>query len=100
MEINMPCGTIELDEKDGAVKKWKDRFPERFVSPTKMVDTIETSDGDDNFNFRMDFLVCFVIVMIDCHKQGCLRPGILYHITCDLNFADIDWFPLMLDKMK
>ncbi|MFS7998719.1 hypothetical protein Hanom_Chr12g01157231 [Helianthus anomalus] len=65
-----------------------------------MVDMIEASVEGDTFNFRMDFLMCFLIVMIDCHKQGCLRPWILHHITCELDFARINWCQLVLEKLK
>ncbi|MFS7986668.1 hypothetical protein Hanom_Chr11g01013001 [Helianthus anomalus] len=96
MEINLPCGDIKVNlkaihkllgiprsgiklsslpklaEMDEAVRGWKNRFTGRFVSPTRMVDMIESSDEGDSFNFRMDFLMCFVTLMIDCHKQGFL----------------------------
>ncbi|KAJ0529413.1 hypothetical protein HanHA89_Chr10g0377591 [Helianthus annuus] len=85
---------------DEAVRGWKNWFTGRYVSPTRMVNMIESSDEGDSFNFRMDFLMCFVTVMIDCHKQGCLRPWILDHITGDLNFASVNWCQLVLDKLK
>ncbi|KAJ0752194.1 hypothetical protein HanPI659440_Chr09g0321531 [Helianthus annuus] len=124
MEINLSCGKIKVDAKaihkligiprggvhlsslpkvepkDEAVTKWRDRFSGRYVPPTKMVDMIETSDGEDSFNFRMDFLMCFVTLMIDCHKQGCLRPWILDHIMSDMDFSKIDWCQFVLEKLK
>ncbi|KAI3745142.1 hypothetical protein L1987_58246 [Smallanthus sonchifolius] len=50
---------------DEGVRRWKNRYPGRFISPTKMVDNIEASDDVDSFEFRMDFLMCFVTVMVD-----------------------------------
>ncbi|MFS7914176.1 hypothetical protein Hanom_Chr02g00150321 [Helianthus anomalus] len=124
MEINLPCGNIivnveaihkllgiprtsvnlsslpNLAEMDEAIRRWKDRFPGRYVLPTRMVDMIESSDEGDTFNFIMDFLTCFVTVMIDCHKQGCLCPWIFDHITGELDFASISWCQFVLDKLK
>ncbi|MFS7914152.1 hypothetical protein Hanom_Chr02g00150041 [Helianthus anomalus] len=124
MEISLPCGNItvnveaihkllgiprtsvnlsslpNLAEMDEAIRRWKDRFPGRYVSPTRMVDMIESSNEGDTFNFIMDFLTCFVTVMIDCHKQGCLRPWILDHITGKLDFASINWCQFVFEKLK
>ncbi|KAI3825563.1 hypothetical protein L1987_07054 [Smallanthus sonchifolius] len=88
MEIMLPCGSIkidsevihqllglpkggvsfsslvELDIMDEGVSRWKNRYPGWFISPTKMVDQIEASDDEDIFEFRMDFLMCFVTIML------------------------------------
>ncbi|KAI3742332.1 hypothetical protein L1987_60012 [Smallanthus sonchifolius] len=124
MEIRVSCGTIkidselihqlhglpkcgvsfssleELDIMDEGVRRWKNRYPGRLISPTKMVDNIEAADDVDSFEFRMDFLVCFVTVMVDCHYQGCLREWILDYITEQTNFKDLDRCGLVVKKMK
>ncbi|KAI3797586.1 hypothetical protein L1987_32845 [Smallanthus sonchifolius] len=122
MKIKVPCGSIkidseviyqllglpkggvsfsslvELDIMDDSVSRWKNRYPRRFISPTKMVDNIEASDEVDSFEFRMDFLMCFVTVMVDCHYQGCLREWILDYITEQTNFKDLDWCGFVVEK--
>ncbi|KAI3773649.1 hypothetical protein L1987_48179 [Smallanthus sonchifolius] len=124
MEIRVPCGSIkidsevihqllgllkggvsfsslvELDIMDEGVSRWKNRYPGRFISPTKMVDNIEASDDVDSFEFQIDFLMCFVTVMVDCHYQGFLREWILDYIMEQTNFKDLDWCGFVVEKMK
>ena len=66
-----------------------------------MVDMIEKeSNGEDDFNFRMDFIMCFYTIMVDCHKQGSLKDNILDYLTDDLDFAGLDWCELVVEVLR
>ncbi|MFS8017222.1 hypothetical protein Hanom_Chr15g01377841 [Helianthus anomalus] len=124
MEMKMRCGAIEVTSKaihkllgiprggkcfssikklvtkDEVVCKWKDSYPVRFISPKMMVDMIEALNREDKFYLHMEFLMCFVTIMVEFHKQGSLRPGILKYILEDMKFEDMDWCWLFVEKMK
>ncbi|KAM0017338.1 hypothetical protein Hdeb2414_s0027g00687021 [Helianthus debilis subsp. tardiflorus] len=40
-----------------AIADWRARYPGVHVPPTKMVKMIDESDGEDSFDFRMDFVM-------------------------------------------
>ncbi|KAI3754696.1 hypothetical protein L1987_54484 [Smallanthus sonchifolius] len=81
--LGVPCGdvTIEsmgkLKKGDESVKAWRNRYSGNFVAPTELVSKIETAEDEDCFNFRMDFLMCFLAVMVECHEQGRCKEKIL-----------------------
>ncbi|KAL9992574.1 hypothetical protein Hdeb2414_s1156g00986541 [Helianthus debilis subsp. tardiflorus] len=83
-----------------AITEWRARYPGAMVPPTKMVKMIDDSDGEDSFDFRMDFIMCFVAVLVDCHKQSCLREEILEYLDEEMDFATIDWCDFVVEKLR
>ncbi|KAI3820066.1 hypothetical protein L1987_13922 [Smallanthus sonchifolius] len=74
--LGVPCGDVKIESmtklkiRDESVKAWKNRYLENFVAPTELVSNIENAEDEDCFNFKMDFLMCFLAVMVECHGQG------------------------------
>ncbi|KAK9058346.1 hypothetical protein SSX86_023187 [Deinandra increscens subsp. villosa] len=73
--------------RDPAVKDWRKRYPNKDVSPTELVDQVMSSPDEDSFNFRMDVLMCFICVMVDCSSQGIVKQKIAKKV-----YSDIDCF--------
>ncbi|KAI3796744.1 hypothetical protein L1987_39427 [Smallanthus sonchifolius] len=74
--LGVSCGNVIIESmtklkiRDESVKAWRNRYPWNFVAPTVIVSKIENAKDEDCFNFRMDFLMCFLAVMVECHGQG------------------------------
>ncbi|KAI7757258.1 hypothetical protein M8C21_002986, partial [Ambrosia artemisiifolia] len=68
--LGIPIGGVSFnalasrEAHDEGISKWKKRYPpSRFISPKQMVDMIDKeSNGEDDFNFRMDFIICFYTI--------------------------------------
>ncbi|KAI3695088.1 hypothetical protein L1987_78076 [Smallanthus sonchifolius] len=104
--LGVPCGdvTIEsmgkLKKRDESVKAWRNRYSGNFVAPTELVSKIETSEDEDCFNFKIDFLMCFLAVMVECHGQGRCKEKILDKLIEETDFSKINWCAYILDSMK
>ncbi|KAJ0753788.1 hypothetical protein HanPI659440_Chr09g0339641 [Helianthus annuus] len=104
--LGIPTGGHKISSIDklpmliDAIADWRARYPGVMVPPTLMVKMIDESDGEDSFDFRMDFVMCFVAVLVDCHKQSCLREEILEHLDDEMDFGTIDWCDLVVDKLR
>ncbi|KAI3671854.1 hypothetical protein L1987_87051 [Smallanthus sonchifolius] len=74
--LGVPCGDVTIESitklkiKDESVKAWRNRYPRNFMAPSELVSNIENVEDEDSFNFRLDFLLCFLAVMVECHGQG------------------------------
>ncbi|KAI3821641.1 hypothetical protein L1987_09210 [Smallanthus sonchifolius] len=90
----------KLKIRDESVKAWRNRYPRNFVAPTKLVSNIETVEDEDCFNFRMDFLMCFLAIMVECHGQGRCKEKILGKLTCETEFSKINWCAYIMDSMR
>ncbi|KAI3825221.1 hypothetical protein L1987_06699 [Smallanthus sonchifolius] len=60
------------------------------------LDTVEK----DCFNFTMDFLMCFLVVMVECHGQGRCKEKILDKLTGETDFSKINWCAYIMDSMR
>ncbi|KAJ0485815.1 hypothetical protein HanHA89_Chr14g0572631 [Helianthus annuus] len=124
MAIEMSCGSISVDvesvhdlfgipnkginmqnvkqsEKlDGAVMAWRKRYRSRFVAPTKLAQSISTSDEDNSFNFRLDFLMLFLTVMVECNRNGRMKEWILKSLTGNTDFSKINWCAYVIQQIK
>ncbi|KAJ0840117.1 hypothetical protein HanPSC8_Chr14g0614891 [Helianthus annuus] len=124
MAIEMSCGSINVDvesvhdlfripnkgidmqnvrpsEKlDVAVMAWRKRYRARFVAPTKLAQSIVTSDEDNSFNFRLDFLMLFLTVMVECNRNGRMKEWILKSFTGHTDFSKINWCAYVIQQIK
>ncbi|KAI3777134.1 hypothetical protein L1987_46928 [Smallanthus sonchifolius] len=66
----------------------------------KIVRHIESGKDEDSFEFRMNFVMLFVTVMIQCLKQGRLKEEILKYITAETEFQNIDWCDFIIENLK
>ncbi|KAI3745130.1 hypothetical protein L1987_58232 [Smallanthus sonchifolius] len=66
----------------------------------KIVSNIENAKSEDCFNFRMDFLMCFLAVMVECHGQGRCKEKILDKLTGETDFSNINWCAYIIDSMR
>ncbi|KAI3762718.1 hypothetical protein L1987_53159 [Smallanthus sonchifolius] len=70
------------------------------MAPTEIVIKIENAEDADCFNFRMDFLMCFLAVMVECHGQGRCKEKILDKLTGETDFSNINWCAYIIDSMR
>ncbi|KAK9062622.1 hypothetical protein SSX86_019810 [Deinandra increscens subsp. villosa] len=80
--------------------KWRSRYLDRLVPPSEIVDKIIDAPDEDSFDFRMDFIMCFLSVMVECHLNGRLREKILDYISFDIDWKEIDWCDYILQALK
>ncbi|KAJ0786395.1 hypothetical protein HanOQP8_Chr02g0054981 [Helianthus annuus] len=124
MAIEMPCGSIDVDVEsvhdllgipkkgidmqnvrtysklDVAVEAWRKRYRKRFVAPTNLARSILTSDEANSFHFRLDFLMLFLTVMVECNKNGQMKEWILKTFTGDTDFSKINWCAYLIQQIK
>ncbi|KAK9063162.1 hypothetical protein SSX86_017032 [Deinandra increscens subsp. villosa] len=68
--LGVPSGNIKftddniLETTDDHVMEWRSRYLDRLVSPSEIVDKIIDAPDEDSFDFRMDFIMCFLSVML------------------------------------
>ncbi|KAK9071995.1 hypothetical protein SSX86_008426 [Deinandra increscens subsp. villosa] len=86
--------------RDPAVNEWRKRYPNKDVSPTELVDQVMSSPDEDSFNFRMDFLMCFICVMVDCSSQGRVKQKIAKKVYSDIDWSDINFCEYILQVLK
>ncbi|KAK9080453.1 hypothetical protein SSX86_000211 [Deinandra increscens subsp. villosa] len=90
----------KLKKRDPAVHAWRKLYPGRFVSPRQCVDHIQSSPDGDTFIFRMDFIICFMSVLVECLSQGSLKEKILKYISADIDWSDINWCEYIIDALR
>ncbi|KAI3744229.1 hypothetical protein L1987_57306 [Smallanthus sonchifolius] len=104
--LGVPCGDVTIESitklkiKDESVKTWRNRYPRNFVAPSGLVSNIENAEDEDSFNFRLDFLLCFLAVMVECHGQGRRKEKILHKMTGDTDFSKINWSAYIMNSMR
>ncbi|KAK9080788.1 hypothetical protein SSX86_000546 [Deinandra increscens subsp. villosa] len=86
--------------RDPAVNEWRKRYPNKDVSPKELVDQVMSSPDEDSFNFRMDFLMCFICVMVDCSSQGRVKQKIAKKVYSDIDWSDINFCEYILQVLK
>ncbi|KAK9052977.1 hypothetical protein SSX86_029607 [Deinandra increscens subsp. villosa] len=89
-----------LRSRDPKVVEWRNRYPRKNVPPTKIVKNITNAPDEDSFFFRMDFVMCFLSVLVECRAQGRLKEKILNYITSDIDWNGIDWCNYITKSMK
>ncbi|KAK9050875.1 hypothetical protein SSX86_030157 [Deinandra increscens subsp. villosa] len=89
-----------LRSRDPKVVEWRNRYPRKNVPPTKIVKNITNAPDEDSFFFRMDFVMCFLSVLVECRAQGRLKEKILNYITSDIDWNGIDWCHYITKSMK
>ncbi|KAI3755081.1 hypothetical protein L1987_54874 [Smallanthus sonchifolius] len=104
--LGVPCGEVTIESmsklktRDDSVIEWRNRYPINFVAPTELASNIENAEDEDCFNFRMDFLMCFLAVMLECHGQQRCKENILDKLTSETNFSNINWCAYIIDSMR
>ncbi|KAI3762293.1 hypothetical protein L1987_52718 [Smallanthus sonchifolius] len=104
--LGVPKGGIKLysitplEVLEDKVKEWRDQYEGCFVAPSEIVRHIESARDEDSFEFRMDFVMLFVTVMIQCLKQGRLKEEILKYFIAETDFRNIDWCDYIIENLK
>ncbi|KAD0618057.1 hypothetical protein E3N88_43972 [Mikania micrantha] len=68
---------VPLETYDTSVSEWRATFDGRLLATRTLVEKIESAEDEDNFEFRMNFIMLFMTVLVECHKNGRAREGIL-----------------------
>ncbi|KAI3687066.1 hypothetical protein L1987_80757 [Smallanthus sonchifolius] len=104
--LGVPCGEVTIESmsklkaRDDSVKVWRNKYPRNFVAPTELVSNIENAEDEDCFNFRMDFLMCFFAVMMECHGEGRCKEIFLDKLAGETDFSNINWCAYIKDSMR
>ncbi|KAK9073501.1 hypothetical protein SSX86_007825 [Deinandra increscens subsp. villosa] len=59
-----------LPSRHPKVVQWRKRYPGKNVPPTRIVRNIRNAPDEDSFIYRMDFVMCFLSVLVECRAQG------------------------------
>ncbi|KAL8252476.1 hypothetical protein R6Q59_036169 [Mikania micrantha] len=78
-----------LDMLDKSVKQWRGRYEGRFVGASHLVDNIQQYEKDD-FNFRLNFVMMFITVFVECTKNRRMKEDILRYFYPATNFKHFD----------
>ncbi|KAL8230026.1 hypothetical protein R6Q57_014926 [Mikania cordata] len=89
-----------LDVLDKKVKEWRDQYEGRFVGASNLVDNIHHLEDKDDFNFRLNFVMMFVIVLVECTKNGRMKEDILKYFYHGTDFKQFDRCDFIIEKTK
>ncbi|KAL8216417.1 hypothetical protein R6Q57_023254 [Mikania cordata] len=89
-----------LDVLDKSVKGWRDPYEGRFIGASHLVDNILHSEDKDDFNFRLNFVMMFVVVLVECTKNGRMKEDILRYFYHGANFKQFDWCDFIIEKTR
>ncbi|KAD4981750.1 hypothetical protein E3N88_18421 [Mikania micrantha] len=93
--------SFNLDETyDASVSEWRAKFDGKLLATRTLVEKIESAEDEDNFEFRMNFIMLFMTMLVECHKNGRAREGILRYITAETDFSQIDWCNYVFESIK
>ncbi|KAK9062636.1 hypothetical protein SSX86_019824 [Deinandra increscens subsp. villosa] len=102
--LGVPNSGIDITSKK-VKKKWtplgteyRKRYKNTNCSFNDVVKKAE-EDGDDRM-FKLDFIVLFVNGMVDCHKNGICKFGIVDLLDGISDFSDIDWCEFIVSRIK
>ncbi|KAL8232572.1 hypothetical protein R6Q57_002350 [Mikania cordata] len=85
---------------DESVCLWRRQYEGRFLATRQIVEKIESVEDENTFDFKMDFLVLFMAILVECHKNGRVREGILRYITSETDFSEIDWCTYIFENLR
>ncbi|KAL8217911.1 hypothetical protein R6Q57_021284 [Mikania cordata] len=89
-----------LDVMDKKVTEWPWQYEGRFVGASSLVDNIQRLEVENNFNFRMNFAMLFVIVLVECTNNGRMKEDILRYFYSGTDFSKFDWCDFIVDKTR
>ncbi|KAK9078000.1 hypothetical protein SSX86_002057 [Deinandra increscens subsp. villosa] len=102
--LGVPNSGIDITSKKVKKKltplgtEYRKRYRNTNCSFNDVVKKAE-EDGDDRM-FKLDFIVLFVNGMVDCHKNGICKFGIVDLLDGISDFSDIDWCEFIVSRIK
>ncbi|KAL8264350.1 hypothetical protein R6Q59_022480 [Mikania micrantha] len=91
--MGLPIGGVKIQSivpmevLDESVGVWRRQYEGRLLATRQIVEKIESSEDENTFDFKMDFIVLFMVVLVECHKNGRVKDGILRYITSQTDFS-------------
>ncbi|KAD3641993.1 hypothetical protein E3N88_31217 [Mikania micrantha] len=104
--LGLPIGGVKIQSivpmevLDESVGLWRRGYEGRLLATRQIVEKIESSEDENTFEFKMDFLVLFMTVLVECHKNGRVKEGILRYITSQTDFSKIDWCDYIFECLR
>ncbi|KAL8200196.1 hypothetical protein R6Q57_011535 [Mikania cordata] len=104
--LGLPIGGVKIESivplevLDDSVCQWRRQYEGKLLETRQIVEKIESAEDENTFDFRMDFLVLFIVVLVECHKNGRVRESILRYITSETYFLKIDWCDYIFESLK
>ncbi|KAI3771629.1 hypothetical protein L6452_02795 [Arctium lappa] len=103
--LGLPIGWINLLDFDegGSDKRiwneWKVKFAKRKMRQMDLLDVIQKSN-DDEFTFKLNFLVLFVNIMAKRNTMGCCNFNFLSRIHDEEMIPKIDWCRYIYTRLR
>ncbi|KAL8251080.1 hypothetical protein R6Q59_034773 [Mikania micrantha] len=101
--LGLPIGGVKIQSivsmevLDESVSVWRRQYEGRLLATRQIVEKIESAEDENTFDFKMDFLVLFMAVLVECHKNGRLKEGIAeFHSQYFKQFNPIAWSQIEL----
>ncbi|KAL8216151.1 hypothetical protein R6Q57_022988 [Mikania cordata] len=91
---------VQMEALDESVGMWRRQYEGWLLATRKIVEKIESSEDENTFDFKMYFLVLFIVVLVECHKNGRVKEGILRYITSQTDFSEIDWYDYIFESLR
>ncbi|KAL8227414.1 hypothetical protein R6Q59_000120 [Mikania micrantha] len=104
--LGLPIGGVKIQSivpmevLDESVGVWRRGYEGRLLATRQIVEKIESSEDENTFDFKMDFLVLLLTVLVECHKNGRVKEGILRYITSQTDFSKIDWCDYIIECLR
>ncbi|KVH88426.1 Zinc finger, RING/FYVE/PHD-type, partial [Cynara cardunculus var. scolymus] len=89
----------EVDDSKNITATWRKQFEKKKMRPKDIMKLIQNS-GDAGFIFKLNFLVLFVNLMVECNRMGCCNFGFLSRIESEDVIPEIDWCKYIYRKIK
>ncbi|KAJ9556428.1 hypothetical protein OSB04_011042 [Centaurea solstitialis] len=103
--LGLPTGGVDLIEATDSpfglnlVKDWKQQFQKANVRPSDVSRLILKSDSS-GFMFKVNFLVLFTSLMMDCYSSGICNFSFLSKIENEQMLSNIDWCEYLYESLR
>ncbi|KVH92035.1 Peptidase C48, SUMO/Sentrin/Ubl1 [Cynara cardunculus var. scolymus] len=89
----------EVEDSKNMTTTWRKQFDKKKMRPKDIMKIMQSS-RDAGFNFKLNFLVLFVNLMVECNRMGCCNFGFLSRIESEDVIPGIDWCKYIYGKIK
>ncbi|KAD5507851.1 hypothetical protein E3N88_15554 [Mikania micrantha] len=72
------------------VKEWKEQYEGHFVGASSLVENIQHFKDKNDFNISLNFVMMFVIFLVECTKNGMMKEDILKYFYHGTEFSQFD----------
>ncbi|KAL8209503.1 hypothetical protein R6Q57_006235 [Mikania cordata] len=104
--LGIPNGGIDLKTVNPTrnlstiFQEWRNLNPNEYISPSELVKRFGEAGDDDSLNFKVDFLMLFIITIVEYHAHGKCKLDVLNYIGDETEICKINWCYYVVDCIE